>query len=209
MIYLPNAFEQTDREALYALIESNGFATLISPDATDPLLTHLPLLLERGRGAHGTLIGHCARANPHWRRLEQQPTALAIFHGPHAYVSPSWYAVQPSVPTWNYAVVHAAGHARLVHEAQALEEITRRLVDTFESGRPQPWAYDLPEEFQQRMLGGIVGFEIEIRELRGKFKLSQNRTVEDRRRVAAALDEGDATERAVAHLMRARAMQER
>ncbi len=208
MIYLPDAFNEPDLDALHALIESQSFATLISPDSLEPMITHLPLLLDRQRGAHGTLIGHCARANPHWRILQEQPVTIAVFHGPHAYVSPSWYGVHPSVPTWNYAVVHATGRARLLQEPQALEQITRRLVETFEGPRSDPWRMDLPQDFRQRMLGGIVGFEIEIAQLRGKFKLSQNRSLDDRRRVVTALEAGGAAEQEVAALMRARVMQE-
>jgi transcriptional regulator len=209
MIYLPDAFHETDREVLHALIDAYGFAMLVSPDATDPMITHLPLLLDRSHGAHGTLIGHVARANPHWRTLQERPEALAVFHGPHAYVSPSWYGVQPSVPTWNYAVVHAGGHARLVHEPQVLERIVRQLVQKFESPRAEPWRMQLPEDFQQRMLGGIVGFEIEIAQLSGKFKLSQNRSLDDRRRVVTALEAGSAADQEVAALMRMRVLQER
>lgn len=202
MIYLPEAFNETEREAMHALIESAGFATLISADAADPMITHLPLLLDRSRGAAGTLIGHFARGNPHWRRLQERPDALAVFHGPHAYVSPSWYSVHPSVPTWNYAVVHARGPARLVEDRAALEDIIRRLVETFENPRPAPWRMELPEDFRQRMMGGIVGLEIEIAQLTGKFKLSQNRTLEDRRLVVKALEAGDCHDQEVAALMR-------
>jgi transcriptional regulator len=209
MIYLPDVFHETDLDALHALIESYSFATLISPGSKEPMITHLPLLLDRGRGAQGTLIGHVARANPHWRTLQELPDTTAVFHGPHAYVSPSWYSVHPSVPTWNYAVVHAAGQARLIHEPQALEHITRRLVDAFESPRPEPWRMDLPPDFHLQMLGAIVGFEIEIRQLSGKFKLSQNRSMDDRRRVVTALETGESAEQEVAALMRARVMQER
>jgi transcriptional regulator len=209
MIYLPDVFHETNLDALHALIESHSFATLISPDAIEPMITHLPLLLDRGRGAQGTLIGHFARANPHWRKLHERSDAIAVFHGPHAYVSPSWYGVHPSVPTWNYAVVHAVGRARLTHEPQALEHITTRLVETFENQRPEPWRSELPQDFHQRMLGAIVGFEIEIAQLSGKFKLSQNRSVDDRRRVVTALEAGGAEEQNLAALMRARVLQER
>ena len=209
MIYLPDVFHETDLDALHALIQCYSFATLISPDSLEPMITHLPLLLDRGRGAQGTLIGHFARANSHWRTLQERPEAIAVFHGPHAYVSPSWYGVHPSVPTWNYAVVHAAGRARLMHEPQALEHITRQLVETFERPRPEPWPMALPQDFHQRMLGGIVGFEIEIAQLSGKFKLGQNRTLDDRRRVATTLEAGSAAEQELAALMRARVMDER
>jgi transcriptional regulator len=208
MIYLPQHFHETGLDALQALIESNSFATLISPDADDPLITHLPLLLDRERGVYGTLVGHFARANPHWQRLQERPAVIAIFHGPHGYVSPAWYGAHPSVPTWNYAVVHAAGRARLLHDPPALEDITRRLVHTFESPRATPWRLDLPANFHQQMLRAIVGFEIDIERLSGKFKLSQNRTVDDRRRVIAALEGGGAADAELAALMRAHVLGE-
>jgi transcriptional regulator len=142
-----------------------------------------------------------ARANPHWRRLEAQPGVLAVFHGPHAYVSPSWYAAHPSVPTWNYAVVHVHGKARLMHESRDLEPLVRRLVERHEGSRPQPWRMDLPADYQAGMLQGIVGFEIEITVITGKFKLSQNRPAADREHVAAALAAGSPVEQEVAKLM--------
>jgi transcriptional regulator len=209
MIYVPAAFKQADRDALHALIESFAFATLISPDAEDPTITHLPLLLDRARGANGTLIGHVARGNPQWRKMQERPGVLAIFHGPHAYVSPSWYGVHPSVPTWNYAVVHARGTARVIEDAAALEAIVRRLVETYENSRAVPWRMTLPEDYQRGMIGGIVGFEIEIAELTGKFKLSQNRIPADRQKVAEALEAGGAEERQVGALMRARVLGQR
>ena len=208
MIYVPAAFKQSDRDALHALIESFAFATLVSPDAEDPTITHLPLLLDRTRGANGTLIGHVARGNPQWRKMQERPGVLAIFQGPHAYVSPSWYGVHPSVPTWNYAVVHARGSARLVEDATALEAIVRRLVETYENSRAVPWRMALPDDYQRGMIGGIVGFEIEIAELTGKFKLSQNRTLADRQKVVSALQAGSAEEQQVGALMRAHVLGE-
>ena len=201
MMYLPDVFREPRPDALHALIDSNGFATLISPDPEDPVITHLPLLVDRDRGPHGTLIGHFARANLHWRRLEQRPQALAVFHGPHGYISPSWYGEHPSVPTWNYVVVHAQGRARLLHEPDAVESIVRRLVAMYEGPRPDPWPMELPDEYRRAMLAGIVGLEIEITHLTGKFKLSQNRTPEDRRRVVAALQSGPPHEQELASLM--------
>jgi transcriptional regulator len=200
MLYVPKAFAVEDVPALHAFIAAHSFATLISPHAEDPAVTHVPLLLEPS-GPLGTLTGHFARANPHWQRLEGGE-ALAIFHGPHAYVSPSWYATHPSVPTWNFAAVHARGRARLVHDASALHEIVRRLVDHYEGGRDRPWRMHLPEDYQNQMLQGIVGFHIEITTLTGKFKLSQNRPRADRARVIEALGAGDAGAQAVAGLMR-------
>jgi transcriptional regulator len=204
MLYLPEMFAEPDLPALHAFLDDNAFATLISPDPLDPHITHLPLLLDRARGPSGTLLGHVARATPHWRRLEEQPAALAVFHGPHAYVSPSWYGVHPSVPTWNYAVAHVHGNARLMREPADLEALVRRLVERYESPRSQPWRMDLPADYQAGMLKGIVGFAIEITAITGKFKLSQNRPAGDRERVITALASGSPEEQDVADLMRRR-----
>ena len=204
MLYLPELFAERDTAALHAFLDENAFATLISPDPLDPHITHLPLLLDRERGACGTLLGHVARANPHWRRLEEQPAVLAVFQGPHAYVSPSWYAVHPSVPTWNYAAVHVHGNARLMHGPDDLETLVRRLVERYEGARPQPWRMELPADYQAGMLRGIVGFAIEITAITGKFKLSQNRPAGDRERVITALASGSPAEQDVADLMRRR-----
>jgi transcriptional regulator len=200
VLYVPKAFAVDDVPALHAFIAAHSFATLVSPDAQDPAVTHLPLLLDRP-GPLGTLTGHVARANPHWQRLEGNQ-ALAIFHGPHAYVSPSWYATHPSVPTWNFAAVHVRGRARLVHDAAALHEIVRRMVDHYESARESPWRMQLPEDYRDQMLRNIVGFHIEITALTGKFKLSQNRPRADREQVIDALSAGHAGEQDVARLMR-------
>jgi transcriptional regulator len=204
MLYVPEAFAVRDTATLHAFIEAHSFATLVSADAADPAVTHLPLLLERNGGL-GVLHGHFARTNPHCQRLEDG-TALAIFHGPHSYVSPSWYTQHPSVPTWNYAVVHAHGRARLVREAAALRTLVARLVDHYERSRPRPWAMNLPEDYMGGMLQGIVGFELEITALTGKFKLSQNRPHADRAAVVEALEGGNADERAVAAAMRDHAL---
>ena len=204
MLYIPNAFREDDVGALHALMEAHGFATLISPDAQDPTITHLPLLLDRGRGELGTLIGHMARGNPHWQRLCEQPGVLAIFHGPHTYVSPSVYAHHPSVPTWNYAVVHAHATATLVEDPAAVESSMRAMVEQYESGRAARWHMQLPRDYTDKMLGGVAGFELRITGLAGKFKLSQNRPPGDMQRVAEALERGGPADREVARLMRAR-----
>jgi transcriptional regulator len=200
MLYVPRAFAVDDVHALRAFIRAHPFATLVSPDAGDPAITHLPLLLEPG-DPYGTLTGHVARANPHWERLDGAE-ALAIFHGPHAYVSPSWYATHPSVPTWNFAVVHARGRARLIEGEAELDALMHGMVDHFESGRQERWRMALPEDYRAQMMRGIVGFSIEVTALTGKFKLSQNRPAADRTRVAQRLAGGDAEEQAVARLMR-------
>jgi transcriptional regulator len=166
-------------------------------------VSHIPFLPERAADGRLRLLGHVARANAHWQELESAREVLAIFEGPHAYVSPGWYANHPSVPTWNYAVVHARGTARLLPPAD-LPSLLDRLSRTYEDGRPAPWRMEsLPSGFTPKLLEAIVGFEIAVEELVGKFKLSQNRRREDVEGVAAALEaEG---EEALAELMRAHA----
>jgi transcriptional regulator len=178
-LYLPEHFRVDDFDAQLAFIERNGFADLVSASSTGELhVSHVPLLARR-EGASGLrLLGHVARANPHWQALESAASLRAIFWGPHAYVSPSWYANHPSVPTWNYAVVHAHGRARLVDEAE-LHETLLELSAAYEAGRPNPWRMsELPAPYVDSMLKHIVGFEIEVERLEGKFKLSQNRPAE-------------------------------
>jgi transcriptional regulator len=140
-------------------------------------MSHVPLLVDLD-GAMLRLRGHVARASPHWQALETARDVAAIFHGPHAYVSPTWYETHPSVPTWNYAVVHAHGSARLTDEAE-LHEIVMELSAKYEAGNTPPWKMsELPAAYVSSMLGMIVGFEIEVARVEGKFKLSQNRPVE-------------------------------
>lgn len=204
-MYIPEVFREDDPAPLAALMAQASFALLVTTDAEGlPFATHLPLLYEGEEGAKGTILGHMARANPQWRHFENGEPALAVFSGPHAYVSPSWYETHPSVPTWNYAAVHAYGRPRLM-EAVATRALLGRLVATYEAGSATPWRLQLPEKYEAMMLRGIVGFRIPVERLEGKFKLSQNRDATDRGNVAAKLaasgfDDG----RAVAKLMRER-----
>ncbi|HZP88723.1 MAG TPA: FMN-binding negative transcriptional regulator [Burkholderiales bacterium] len=202
MLFTPSSFVESDRTALHELIRSNSFATLISPDADDPWITHLPLLLDTEGGEQGVLLGHLARANPHWQRLAQAPIVTVVFHGPHAYVSPALYRNHPSVPTWNYATVHVRGTARTFEAGAELAPLVRRMTSHYEQSREQPWAMALPEDYFQSMLRNIVGVEITITALTGKFKLSQNRSAADRSAVIEAFEKGNATEQALATLMR-------
>lgn len=201
--YVPRHFRVDDRATLEEFVARHGFATLVCAGAGGLWASHVPLLLE-GDGKGGSrLTGHMARANGHWRELEAAPGVLAIFEGPHAYVSPGWYAHHPSVPTWNYAVVHVRGKARLLPAAE-LPALLDRLSRTYEDGRPSPWRMqDQPREFTDRLLEAIVGFEIAVETLEGKFKLSQNRRPEDVEGVASALEA--AGEKALSDLMRAQA----
>ncbi len=204
MLFVPSAFAEQDTASLHDFVQSHDFATLISPDGKDPWITQLPLLLDRGRGPLGTLEGHLARANAHWQRIVESGEVLVLFQGPHCYVSPSLYLTHPSVPTWNYASVHAHGIARTVDDASRLRSIVHALVQHSERNRAKPWEMELPPEYMEGMMRGIVGIEIELVRLQGKFKLSQNRPAEDRRRVLDALADGPPHEREVARLMQDR-----
>jgi transcriptional regulator len=177
-LYVPTHFRVDDREALLRFMRDNAFGTLVSSGDAGLQVSHVPFIAEPGADGKLRLKAHVARANEQWKSLEGARELLAIFQGPHGYVSPGWYRQHPSVPTWNYAVVHAHGKARLMEEPE-LHELVVELSNTYESGRPQPWrASALPADYVSKMLAAIVGFEIEVERLEGKFKLSQNRPAE-------------------------------
>ena len=201
-MYVPSAFVPADQAVLRTLMSDHGFATLVSPGADGLVASHVPVMYEPDPAPNGRLVAHLARANPHTTALDNAEV-LAIFQGPHAYISPSWYATHPSVPTWNYAAVHVYGRARLVTEPKALRSIVERLVHKYESGRPQPWSMaGVPERYTAGMLNAIVGVEVDIARIEGKHKLSQNRDAEDRRRVIAALEaSADPNDRSLAAYM--------
>ncbi len=182
-------------------MRANPFAILISTTEDGPFATHLPLFVSESEEKL-LLRGHVAKANPHWRRLEQQPECLTIFHGAHSYVSPSNYSARESVPTWNYAAVHVYGSARLFSSEQDVHAMLNELMETFEPAYRQQWE-ELSQKYRENMLRQIVGFQIEVTKLEGKFKLSQNRTREDQENVIASLEKADDTAVAgVARMMR-------
>lgn len=200
-MYLPAQFQENDARRLEALLEANGFATLVSTVQGEPFASHLPLLFERGANASGKLLGHMARANPQWQGFGESQTVLAVFHGPHGYVSPSWYRAG-GVPTWNYAVVHVYGRARLIEDRATLRSVIERLTAFHEARNPDPWQIDLPGDRHRDLLDKIVGFEIDIERMEAKFKLSQNRSDADRRGVIAGLrGTGSPSGTALAELM--------
>jgi transcriptional regulator len=203
-MYVPKAFAVTDREVLHSFIEANSFATLVTTVEGAPFATRLPMLLDRNAGVHGTLIGHVARANPHRRSFDGNAAALAMFDGPHAYISPHWYATSPAVPTWNYATVHAYGTPRIIEDPRRVEEIVERLAATYEAALPQPWsARELPPDFKANLLKAIVGFEMPIDRIDGKFKFGQNRPLEDQVAILATLEaRADARSPQLADLIR-------
>jgi len=184
MVYLPRAFRVDDLAQLHAHIAQCGLATLVTTGAAGPLASHVPMLLDAAAGGHGRLLGHLARANAQWQESDPSKPALAIFMGPDAYVSPSWYPSKAEsgrvVPTWNYAVVHALGPVRFFDDAAELRALVDRLTDRHERGRSKPWqTTDAPERFIESQLKAIVGFEIVISGIEGKYKLSQNRAEPD------------------------------
>ena len=199
-LYIPPHFRIDDRDALYAFMEQHAFGVLVTSGAAGMHVSHIPFLPERGDDGAIRLLGHVARANEQWKALADAQHLTAIFQGPHAYVSPTWYASHPSVPTWNYSVVHAHGKARLMDEAE-LHDLLMRLSNLYEAGNAKPWRMaELPAAYVSSMLKMIVGFEIEVESLEGKFKLSQNRPAEVPR-VIAELEKG-AREPQLAALMR-------
>lgn len=198
-MYVPEAFATDDPQRIAALVRQHPFATLISVGPDGPLVSHLPLLAEPGPSgtlADGRLLGHLACANPHTSLLASVP-ALAIFHGPHAYVSPRWYA-SPGVPTWNYAAVHIAGQSRLIDAVEDKLAILEDLTAHFEQRETNPWTLADAGPRVSQLAKAIAAFEISILSVTAKFKLSQNRPAADREQVRSALAEVNPE---LAHLM--------
>ena len=185
-MYVPEHFKEESHERISALIRDNAFGMLVTAPGGQPFISHLPFLFKRVPGTQGTLCGHMARANPHWQHLVSGSEVLVVFQGPHAYVSPSWYA-SPGVPTWNYAVVHLRGKPRLIETESELEVLLAQQTQMAERHMPNPWKPELTGERRTRLLGMIVGLEIEVTDIQAKFKLSQNRPADDRLRIIAEL----------------------
>jgi transcriptional regulator len=199
-MYVPEANAFREPRVLHGFLERHAFALLVTAREGGFEATHLPLWLEPERGPHGTLFGHVARANPHWRSFDGRARALAVFAGPHAYVSPRWYQ-KPGVPTWNYLAVHAEGVPRIVDDPEAVRALLVRLTETYDG----PGGYEaLPEELVMRLSRGIVAFELPIDRLVGKRKLSQNKSAADRAGVVAGLfASGEPDAVAIAELIQA------
>jgi transcriptional regulator len=192
-VYIPEHFRLRHPADAVTFVRANPFAILISSTDDGPFATHLPLFLRANQEDEKvTLRGHVAKANPHWRYLEQQPQCLTIFHGPHSYISPTNYVARESVPTWNYAAVHVYGNARLFSSERDVHEMLNDLMQTFEPAYREQWE-DLSQTFRENMLRQIVGFEIIATRIEGKFKLSQNRIRQDQANVIASLEQSDDT----------------
>ncbi|NWG24894.1 MAG: FMN-binding negative transcriptional regulator [Pseudorhodoplanes sp.] len=207
MLYIPPAFRAADVPRLQDQMAASGLATLITVGAQGPLVSHLPLIFRPEPAPLGVLEGHLARGNPQWRDSDVSRQAVAMFMGPDAYVSPSWYASKAEhgrvVPTWNYSVICASGSLEFFDDETLLRDQVTRLTDRFESRFASPWKVsDAPADYLERQFKGIVGIRLRIEALEGKSKLSQNRPEADRAGVAAALRDGEhEAERSVAALM--------
>ena len=209
-MYIPTSNAEHRPEVMFDYMEAHPLATLVTNSSEGLIATHLPLLVDRTRGANGTLAGHIARANPQQRQAREGDEALVIFSGHDAYITPTFYPSKASdgkvVPTWNYVAVHAHGTLRFVTEPVALRRHLEQLTARHEAARPQPWSIDdTPDGYVDKLLGAIVGVEIEITRLDGKWKMSQNRPAEDIDGVIEGLSASDdPRERAVGEVVRAR-----
>lgn len=192
-MYLPKYFQEPDNEKLQETIRRYGFGVLIVADDKGVEANHVPFYLNpASKKGLGILECHVARQNPVWRNIEDGASVLAIFQGPDAYISPSWYPSKAEtgrvVPTWNYLAVHARGRARTRHDTDWLTGHLNRLTNQHESGRDNPWSVaDAPEQFTGKLMRAIVGIEIEVEELTGKLKANQNHPEEDRQGVREGL----------------------
>ena len=203
-MYIPAAFRVDDPAALHALMRRHSFATLVTA-GEEPFVTHVPLLLDADDGPNGTLTGHFARPNPHWQLDHARHASVAIFHGPHAYISPSWYrSGSPAVPTWNYAAVHAWGKLSLLPERADVAGVLERTLAAYESPLPAPWTNPLSDEAMNKLIASVVAFRMPIDHMEGKFKLGQNRPAADQLGAIEALEaSGDADSESLAAFARA------
>jgi transcriptional regulator len=200
-VYIPEYNRVEDRGVALAFMHANPFAILCSTTGDGPFATHLPILADEVDG-HLQLRGHVAKANPHWKCIDEGAESLVIFHGPHAYVSPALYEARESVPTWNYAAVHVYGKGTIVTDEARLDHLLKGLIARFDSQYAEQWP-SLSEQYRSRMLKHIVGFELVATRVETKFKLSQNRTRADQDSVVQSLaSSSDSTVAAVAGLMK-------
>jgi transcriptional regulator len=201
---MPAHFRVDDSQTSVDFMRQFDFAAVVTSSAAGLVASHVPVVV-RGEAGELTIAGHLARANEHWKLMDGRSESMVIFSGPHAYISPSWYAsAGPAVPTWNYAVVHAYGRPAAREDASFLRAVVEELTERHEGHRRQPWTTDrLPADHYARMLKAIVGFEMRVERCDAKFKLGQNRPVVDRVGAAAGLDAEQSPESAaVAQFMR-------
>jgi len=207
IMYIPTQYQEPDVAVLHALIRAHPLGAWVVRSGEDLVVNHIPFAIDASRGERGTLIGHVARPNAVWTQISESVSSVVIFQGAESYISPSWYPTKQdtgkAVPTWNYAVVHAHGVPSLFEDRERLLAHVTALTNTHESTFEAPWRVsDAPADFIHAMLKGIVGIEIPIASLTGKWKVSQNRPEADRRAVVEALrKQGDDSSRAMAALV--------
>lgn len=200
-MYIPSSFKVTDEDLLYEFMEKYSFAILFSLVNHMPMATHLPLLVDRNNSC---IYGHMAKANPQWREINED--VLVVFNGPHTYISPSWYETNQAVPTWNYTTVHVTGKFSVIDNQDELHHILEKTTSTYESEMEHPWKIDsLDSKFLDKLTDAIVGFKIDISNIEGQWKLSQNHSIKRRQRVISALEKcSDDHSKQIAKLMKDR-----
>jgi len=195
-MYIPKVFEETDKKRIIRLVEEYAFGTLVTCYEGVPFASHLPMMIEDSEGF--VISGHMARENNQWKNFEENIDVLAIFQGPHAYISPSNYE-SPIAPTWNYASVHLYGKCRIIEDETKLREIIESLTDKYEKHQASPWVPDYPDS----LLKAIVGFELVVSRVEAKYKLSQNRPETDRKTIISKFSStGNDDEKSIAVLMK-------
>jgi transcriptional regulator len=198
-MYTPKHYIISDREEMLSFMRRFSFGTIITSKDEVPVATHLPFIISE-REDKVILTSHFAKANPHWQEMTMRQN-LVIFSEPHAYISPAFYDKKQNVPTWNYISVHAYGHARMFEGQEESLQVLESMIDTFESAYRTQWN-ELDRDYKLRMLKGIVAFEIEVTDLQGKGKLSQNKTAEERQRIITSFSQSESeNERQIAEYM--------
>lgn len=194
MTYIPQDFQVSNEETLQEFMRLYPFATIVSSTPEETVASHVPVI-TRSMGKTLVIAGHLARANHHWKLMNASIPALVVFHGPHGYISPTWYESTPAVPTWNYGVVHAHGLPTVKTEEAFIRGVLKDLVERHEGNHAKSWRPEMtPAQYYDQMLRAIVGFELPVTKLEGKFKLGQNRSAADRHGVIAALEDAHSPE---------------
>ncbi len=184
-MYIPKEFKVSDKTKLFDFIRGNSFGILFSQEENGPFATHLPFLVDENVG-EGVLISHMAKLNPHWKNLNNKDV-LIVFSGPHAYISPTWYNEGNTVPTWNYVAVHVYGTVRIIDEKEEIVKLLDKTVKYYEASMRNPWNAKFDNKFIDGLMNGIVGFEISINKIEGKWKLNQNHSIERQQKLVEGL----------------------
>ena len=196
-LYVPKAHRVDDRAFLHDFMDEYSFVDLVT-SSPSLRITHIPVILDRTAGVYGKILGHISRQNPQGHAFDGRQTGVIVFRGPHGYISPTWYAKTDVVPTWNFAVVHATGRLRAITEKDALHDLLARLIDKFEGNQGSGYDFSkLPDNYVSSLMGGILGFEMQIESLEGKFKLGQERSDADKQGVLEHLRQGSRRERSL------------